>query len=99
MNAKKLATRASTGTTHATRSAAVRRARATASVESPVRTSSQSSSEPSWPPQKAEIVYGVGSLRLVCSATYANEKSCLSSAASRTIAATTVDAKAANSAF
>ena len=99
MNAKKLATRASTGTTHATRSAAVRRARATASVERPVRTISQSRSEPSWPPQKAEIVYGVGSLRLVCSATYVNEKSCLRSAASSTIAATTVDAKAAKSAF
>ena len=44
-------------------------------------------------------MYGVGSRRLVCSATYANEKSCLSSAASRTIAATTVEAKAAKSAF
>ena len=64
-----------------------------------MRTSSQSRSEPSWPPQKAEIVYGVGSLRLVCSATYVNEKSCLRSAASSTIAATTVDAKAAKSAF
>ena len=56
MNAKKLATSASTGTTHATRSAAVLRARATATADRPVKTSSQSSSEPSWPPQKAEIV-------------------------------------------
>ena len=46
MNAKKLATRASTGTTHAIRSAAARRARTTASVDRPVRTSSQSRSEP-----------------------------------------------------
>jgi hypothetical protein len=70
-----------------------------ASADRPVRTSSQSSSDPSWPPQNAEIVYGVGSRRLVCSATYVNEKSCRSRAASRTTDATTVDANAAKSAF
>ena len=68
-------------------------------AEKPVSTSSQRSSEPSWPPQNAEIVYGVGSSRLVWSATYVNEKSFRSSAASSTAEATAAAAKAASSAF
>jgi hypothetical protein len=64
-----------------------------------VRISSQSRSEPSWPPQNAEIVYGVGSSRLVCSATYVNEKSLRRRAPRRTIDATPVDPNAARSAF
>ena len=61
MKAKNVVTRPSTGTTHARRSGPVRRANATAAAEKPVSTSSQRRSEPSCPPQKAEIVYGVGS--------------------------------------
>ena len=57
------------------RSRAQLRFKLTAAAPKPVRTRSQSRSEPSWPPQNAEIVYGVGSARLVVRATYANEKS------------------------
>jgi hypothetical protein len=68
-NAKNVPTAPSTGTTQATSSRARRRANATAAAERPVRTRSQSSSEPSCPPQNAEIAYGVGSRSLVWSAT------------------------------
>jgi hypothetical protein len=64
-----------------------------------VRIRSQSSSEPSCPPQNAEIVYLVGSASLVWLATYSNEKSCRISAARRTPAATAVESSAAKSAF
>ena len=57
-NAKNVATPPSTGTTQTTRSRARRRFSHTASAPYPVSTSSQSSSEPSCPPQNAEIVYG-----------------------------------------
>ena len=56
MNAKKTATPPSTGTTQATRSGAERRLTRTTAAEYAVRISSQSSSDPSWPPQKAESV-------------------------------------------
>src|SRR5512133_429411 len=75
MKAKKVATRPRTGTTHGSSSGAERRLSATAAAEKPVRIRSQRSSEPSCPPQNAEIVYAVGSSRLVRSATYVNEKS------------------------
>ena len=42
----------------------------TAAAPKPVRTSSQRSSDPSCPPQNAEIVYAVGSASLVVRATY-----------------------------
>ena len=69
MNAKNVVTSPRTGTTQARTSAPIRRPKATAAAEKPVRTRSHRRSEPSWPPQKAEIVYGVGSSRLVWSAT------------------------------
>ncbi len=56
-----------TGVTQSTRSAARRRLIQTASAAYAVRTSSQRSSEPSCPPQKAESLYGVGSALLECS--------------------------------
>src|SRR6188508_2066578 len=99
MNAKNVATRPRIGTAHGSRSGALRRLSATAAAEKPVKIRSQSRSEPSWPPQKAEIVYAVGSSRLVCSATYLKEKSLRRSAARRTIDATTVEPKAASRAF
>src|SRR5687767_10053379 len=69
MKAKNVVTRPSTGTTQGRMLGPLRRPKATAAAEKPDRTSSQRSREPSWPPQKAEIVYGVGSSRLVWSAT------------------------------
>jgi hypothetical protein len=98
-HAKKTATPASTGTVHAIASRVARRFVRTASAPYPVSTSSQSSSDPSWPPQKAEIVYAVGRSRLVCWATYSNVKSCRTSAATRTEAATSVEKNDATSAF
>jgi hypothetical protein len=65
----------------------------------PVRTSSHSSSEPAWPPQKADSAYGSGRSWLIRSATYTKEKSRCQSAASRTSEATAVAANAARSAF
>ena len=62
-------------------------------------TSSQSSSEPSCPPQNALSAYGVGSVRFVCAATYANEKSWRTSAVASTRAATSVEPKQAKSAL
>ena len=47
----------------------------TASAPKPVSTSSQRSSEPSWPPQNALSEYAVDSVRFVWLATYWNEKS------------------------
>ena len=52
-NAKKVATPPSTGTVHGSTSVVRRRLKATAAEPIPVSTSSQSSSEPSWPPQNA----------------------------------------------
>ena len=68
-NAKKVETAAKTGTTQTIRSRAQPRFRRTAAAPKPVSTSSQSRSEPSWPPQNAEIVYAVGSASLVVLAT------------------------------
>ena len=68
-NAKNVETAAKTGTTQTIRSRAQLRFRVTAAAPKPVSTSSQSSSEPSCPPQNAEIVYGVGSASLVVFAT------------------------------
>src|SRR3990172_1255910 len=59
----------STGVTHSTRSAARRRLSQTASAAYPVSTSSQSSRDPSCPPQKADSLYGVGSALLERSVT------------------------------
>jgi hypothetical protein len=53
---KKTVTAPSTGTVHASRLRADRRPSRTAAAEKPVRIRSQSKSDPSWPPQKAEIV-------------------------------------------
>ena len=64
-----------------------------------MRTSSQSSSDPSCPPQKAEILYGSGSARLECPATYASEKSSRRKPATSTIVATSVEKNEATSAF
>jgi hypothetical protein len=44
------------GTVQASRLRADRRPKSTAAAENPVRISSHRSSEPSWPPQNAEIV-------------------------------------------
>ena len=98
-NAKNVATAAKTGTTQTMRSRAQRRFRLTAAAPNPVSTRSQSRSEPSCPPQNAEIVYGVGSAWLVVRATYANEKSFRSSAERSTAAATAVVTNDATSAF
>ena len=98
-NEKKTATPAKTGTTQTTRSFAQPRFSRIAAAPKPVRKRSQRSSDPSWPPQNAEIVYGVGSASLVVRATYSNEKSFRRSAASSTPAATTVEKNAATSAF
>src|SRR5512135_182655 len=98
-NAKKDATAANTGTTHVIRSRAQRRFRWTAAAPKPVRIRSQRRSEPSCPPQNAEIVYGVGSARLVVRATYENEKSLRRSADRSTAAATAVETNDAVSAF
>src|SRR5580765_2525780 len=69
MNAKKTETPPSTGTLQATRSGARRRLIRTAADAYAVSTSSQSSRDPSCPPQNAEIEYPVGSLLEVCCAT------------------------------
>ena len=61
MKLKKTATSPRTGTAQASRSRPERLLNATAAAEKPVRTRSQRSSEPSCPPQNAEIVYAVGS--------------------------------------
>jgi len=50
---KKVATPPSTGTVQGSTSVVRRRLKATAAEPIPVSTSSQSSSEPSWPPQNA----------------------------------------------
>jgi hypothetical protein len=68
-NAKKTATPAKTGTAQTTRSRAHARLSRTAAAPNPVRKSSQRRSDPSCPPQKAEIVYAVGSASLVVRAT------------------------------
>ncbi len=68
MNVKKTETPPSTGTVHAS-SSPDRRFNHTASAEYPVRTSSQRSSDPSCPPQNADIAYPSGSDLLVCCAT------------------------------
>src|SRR5437763_142615 len=52
-SAKKLATAPRTGTVHGRTSVTSRRLNATAADPSAVRTRSQSSSDPAWPPQKA----------------------------------------------
>ncbi len=98
-NAKNDAIAPKTGTTQTIRSRAQLRFRLTAAAPNPVSTSSQRRSEPSWPPQKAEIVYAVGSARLVVRATYSNEKSFRRSAESSTAAATAVETNDATSAF
>ncbi len=68
-NAKNPAIAPSTGTVQG-RSCRTRvRLSSTAADPRAVRTSSQSRSEPSWPPQKALKEYGNGSLRLEWSAT------------------------------
>ena len=90
-NAKNVATAPKTGTTQTTRSRAQRRFRSTAAAPNAVSTSSHRSSDPSCPPQNAEIVYEVGSASLVVRATYVNEKSFRSSAASSTSDATSVE--------
>ena len=69
VNAKNVITPPRIGTAHGRRLAADRRASETAIAEKPVRIRSQRSSEPSCPPQNAEIVYPSGSSRLVWSAT------------------------------
>jgi hypothetical protein len=66
---KKTTTRPTTGTTHTSTSRPTYRSRSTAAAPKPVRTRSHRSRDPSWPPQKAEIVYIVGNFRLVWSAT------------------------------
>ena len=60
---------ASTGVTQTTRSRARLRANHTASDAYAVRTRSHRSSDPSWPPQKAENLYWSGSSRLEWPAT------------------------------
>ena len=99
MKLKNTATRPRTGTAQASRSRPERLLNATAAAEKPVRTRSQRSSEPSCPPQNAEIVYAVGSSMLVWSATYWNEKSLRRSADRSTPLATAAAPKAAISAF
>ena len=56
MNAKNVITPPRIGTVQLRSVGAERRARSTATAENPVRIRSQSSSDPSCPPQKAEIV-------------------------------------------
>src|SRR6266516_7668783 len=98
-NAKKVAIPPRTGTVQG-RSWRMRlRLSATAAEPSAVRTSSQSRSEPSWPPQNAVNEYGNGSLRLEWSATYVIEKSRVLKALRRTRAATAVAAKTPTSAL
>ncbi len=89
----------STGTTHTTRSRARLRLIHTTSAAYPVRISSQSSNDPSCPPQSAETLYGVGRATLEWPATYASEKSSVRNALTRTPVATSVDPKAAISAL
>ncbi len=68
-NAKNTATAANTGTTQTMRSRAQRRLNRTAAEPKPVSTSSHRRSDPSCPPQNAEIVYPVGRASLVVRAT------------------------------
>jgi len=89
----------STGVTQTTRSRARLRASHTAAAAYPFNTSSQRSSDPSCPPQKAESLYGVGSALLECPATYASEKSLRTNPTTRTRAATSVEKNDAISAF
>src|SRR4249920_2126523 len=98
-NAKNVEMAANTGTTQTIRSRAQLRLSVTAAAPNPVRTSSHNRREPSWPPQKAEIVYAVGSALLVVRATYSNEKSLRRSAERRTAAATAVAPNEATRAF
>ena len=93
-NEKNTETPAKTGTTHTTRLRAQLRLSRTATAPKVVSTRSQRRSDPSCPPQNAEIVYAVGSASLVVRATYVNEKSFRRSA-SRTPAATSVEKNAA----
>src|SRR5919108_4286942 len=74
-NEKNTATPANTGTAQTMRSRAHARFSRTTSAPKPVSTRSQRRSDPSCPPQNAEIVYPVGSASLVVEATYTNEKS------------------------
>src|SRR3954470_23490979 len=67
--AKKVATPPSTGTVHGSRRRIRLRFSETAIELSAVSTNSQSSSEPSWPPQNPVQEYGKGSLREEWSAT------------------------------
>src|SRR5215212_5525465 len=99
MNAKKVATPPTTGTTQTTRSRRRRRLTATATAPYAERTSSHKRSDPSWPPQNALSAYCHGRSRLVCAATYEKLKSWRRSALARTIAATTVEPKQARSAL
>ncbi len=69
MNAKNVVTAPRIGTVHGSSVRAERRPRKTASDENAVRIRSQSSNDPSCPPQNDEKVYAVGSSRLVCSQT------------------------------
>jgi hypothetical protein len=89
----------STGTVHGRSRRMSPLLSATAAEPSAVRTSSQSRSDPSWPPQNAVNEYGNGSLRLEWSATYVSEKSRVRNAFRRTIAATAVAAKTPKNAF
>ena len=63
------------------------------SAERPLRTSSQSSSEPSWLDQKDEIRYGSGTSRDECSATLAKRKSWRTIAVTSTAEATATHTK------
>ena len=92
--AKNVATPPSTGTVHGSSRRISSRLSVTASEPSPVSTNSQSSSEPSWPPQKPVSEYGNGSLREEWSATYVKVKSRAWKAWRSTNAATAVAMKA-----
>ena len=72
-NAKNVATAANTGTTHTMRSRAHARFRLTAAAPKPVRTSSQRSSDPSWPPPERRDRVRRRQRLLVVRATYSNE--------------------------
>src|SRR6476646_5319838 len=72
--AKKVATPPSTGTVQGSSRRISSRFSVTASEPSAVRTNNQSSSEPSWPPQKPVQEYGNGSFREEWSATYVKVK-------------------------
>ena len=63
------------------------------SAESPLRTNSQSSSEPSWLDQKDENRYGCGTSREECSATASKRKSWRTMAVANTAEATATHRK------